>query len=154
MIYASHVLEHLTMNDSRKALKEWLRVLKPGGYLDVAVPDINQVYLLWKKGAKWGDYQQMCDELYINATAFGANLLAEAIPEMADTYGGPGHQHKQIFIHDMLLQRVLEAGFVEVHETTSCFLRQSAIGEVMVQARKAWYELDPPMTDNPPQTKE
>jgi SAM-dependent methyltransferase len=149
MIYASHVLEHLDMETSRVALKEWLRVLKPAGYLDVAVPDVNQVWLMWKKGAKWGDYAQLCDELYINATAFGANLLADAIPEMQDTYGGPGHQHKQIFIHDMLYERVLEAGFVEVHETTACFLRRSAIGETMIQARKTWLPIAPPPEDIP-----
>lgn len=154
MILASHLLEHLTLQDSRKALKEWLRVLKPGGFLDVAVPDVNQVYLMWRKGQLWGDYQQLVDEVYINATAFGANQLAEAIPEMADMYGGPGHVHKQIFIHDMLFQRILEAGFVEVREVTANFLRRSAIGEVMVAARKMWYPPSPPMADQPMLAKE
>ena len=154
MIYASHCLEHMEMETSKLALREWLRVLKPGGYLDVAVPDINEVWLLYKKGGKWGDYQQPCDELYINATAFGANLLADVVPEMRDTYGGPGHQHKQIFIHDMLLQRVAEAGYVEAHEVTQCFLRRCAIGERMVQARKLWIPEAPPMPVDPPMTKE
>ena len=139
MIFASHVLEHLNLDDSRKALKEWLRVLKPAGFLDVAVPDINEIYMLYKKGSRWGEYQQPIDLVYVNATAFGANLLADAIPEMRDMYGGPGHEHKQIFIHDMLVQRLLEAGFVEVHEVTNNFLRQTSIGEVMAQGRKVWY---------------
>lgn len=151
MIYASHCLEHLDYEQSKVALREWLRVLKPAGWLDVTVPDINQVYLLYKKGAKWGDYSQPIDEVYINATAFGANLLAEAIPEMADTYGGPGHAHKQIFIGDMLNNRLLECGFVEVHEVQACFLRPSAIGETMSQARKAWFtEGSEPLPDIPP----
>jgi hypothetical protein len=139
MIFASHVLEHLDLETSRKALKEWLRVLKPAGFLDVAVPDINEIYMLYKKGSRWGDYQQLVDLVYVNATAFGANLLADAIPEMRDMYGGPGHEHKQIFIHDMLVQRLLGAGFVEVHEVTNNFLRQTSIGEVMAQGRKVWY---------------
>jgi len=154
MVFASHVLEHLTLQDSRVALKEWLRVLKPGGFLDVAVPDVNQIYTMWRKGSQWGEYQQNVDELYINATAFGANLLADAIPEMQDMYGGPGHQHKQIFIHDMLVQRVLEAGFVEVHEVNVNFMRRSSMGEVMVQARKIWFPPIPPMPDQPMLTKE
>ena len=154
MIFASHILEHLTMDESKVALKEWLRVLKPGGWLDVIVADINQVYLLYKKGSLWGEYQQLCDENYINATAFGANLLADAIPEMQDVYGGPGHQHKQIFIGDMLLNRVLEAGYVECHEVTANFLRRSSIGEVMVQARKMWFASPDPIPTVPPKEKE
>lgn len=37
LVVASHVLEHLA--DPAKALKEWLRVLTPGGEVLVAVPD-------------------------------------------------------------------------------------------------------------------
>ena len=133
-IYASHVLEHLPFES--KALQEWLRVLKPGGMLTVAVPDIVQIYYLYKHGAKWGDYQMPMTEVYVNAVAFGANLLANEIPEMKDMYGGPGHQHKQIFIHDMLLNRVISAGYVWAHEVMGCFLRSSMVGETMVQARK------------------
>jgi SAM-dependent methyltransferase len=133
-IYASHVLEHMPFES--QALQEWLRVLKPGGMLTVAVPDVDQIYYLYKHGAKWGEYQMPMDEVYVNAVAFGANLLAEVIPEMKDMYGGPGHQHKQIFIHDMLLNRVLCAGFEYAHEVRGCFLRPSAMGETMVQARK------------------
>ena len=36
-VYASHILEH--MRDPGKALLNWWRVLKPGGFLIVAVPD-------------------------------------------------------------------------------------------------------------------
>jgi SAM-dependent methyltransferase len=133
-IFASHVLEHLPFESP--ALQEWLRVLKPDGMLTVAVPDIVQIYYLYKHGAKWGEYQMPINEVYVNAVAFGANLLANEIPEMKDMYGGPGHQHKQIFIHDMLLNRVLCAGFTYAHEVMGCFLRSSPIGETMVQARK------------------
>lgn len=135
-IYASHVLEHFTWDDGLLALKEWLRVLKPGGMLTVATPDITGIYQLYKHGHAWGEYKQPMDATYVQAVAFGANLLADKIPEMKKLYGGPGHQHKSIYIHDMLLNRVIEAGFVHAHETTGCFLRGSAVGEVMVQARK------------------
>jgi SAM-dependent methyltransferase len=140
-IYASHVLEHLTWHEGMKALKEWYRVLKPGGQLTVAVPDITQIYMLYKHGTTWGDYNQRVSEIYVQAVAFGANLLADEIPEMQDQYGGPGHKHQSIYIHDMLLNRVIEAGYVRCHEVTECFLRASALGEVMVQSIKPIPEL-------------
>jgi SAM-dependent methyltransferase len=135
-IYASHVLEHLDWKAGLVALKEWLRVLKPDGMLTVAVPDIEGVYMLYKHNGKWGDYNLPVDADYIQSSIFGSNLLADAIPEMRDFYCGPGMDHKAFYMRDMLVERVLQAGFVGVHEVTSCFLRGSGIGETMVQARK------------------
>lgn len=40
-IRASHVLEHLPFNTTLAAVEDWVRVLKPGGKLKVAVPDLN-----------------------------------------------------------------------------------------------------------------
>lgn len=41
-VYASHVLEHFSYNgDLEVVLKEWFRVLKPGGTLFVSVPDLH-----------------------------------------------------------------------------------------------------------------
>jgi SAM-dependent methyltransferase len=45
-VYASHVLEHVARADTIATLQEWVRVLKPGGIIRVAVPDME----LW---AKW-----------------------------------------------------------------------------------------------------
>lgn len=41
-IRASHVLEHLTFADGAKALADWVRALKPGGTLWIAVPDVDK----------------------------------------------------------------------------------------------------------------
>lgn len=38
-IYAYHVLEHLDLHEGRRFLAECLRVLRPGGWLRVSVPD-------------------------------------------------------------------------------------------------------------------
>lgn len=42
-IHASHILEHFSFGDVEKALSEWVRVLKPGGVIRVAVPDMEKV---------------------------------------------------------------------------------------------------------------
>jgi predicted SAM-dependent methyltransferase len=42
-IYACHVLEHIPRPDVLPTLREWRRVLKPGGVLYVAVPDFERL---------------------------------------------------------------------------------------------------------------
>lgn len=42
-IRASHILEHFSFADARRALADWVRVLKPGGRIRLAVPDIDKV---------------------------------------------------------------------------------------------------------------
>lgn len=47
-VYASHVLEHLALFDTRIALRNTLRILRPGGVFRLLVPDLKhlaQVYL-------------------------------------------------------------------------------------------------------------
>lgn len=39
VVYASHVLEHIPWYQTRDVLKEWIRILAPGGQLEVCVPD-------------------------------------------------------------------------------------------------------------------
>lgn len=42
-VYHSHVLEHFSKTDGQKFLQECFRVLKPGGILRVAIPDLEQL---------------------------------------------------------------------------------------------------------------
>jgi predicted SAM-dependent methyltransferase len=43
VVYHSHLLEHLRRPDALSLIKECYRVLKPGGILRVAVPDLEQI---------------------------------------------------------------------------------------------------------------
>jgi len=48
-IYASHVLEHFDYIDLPNILKEWYRVLKPGGELSISVPNITVIVDIMKQ---------------------------------------------------------------------------------------------------------
>jgi SAM-dependent methyltransferase len=50
LIYASHVLEHFGRNEVDYVLREWHRVLKPGGVLRLAVPDFGACARLYAEG--------------------------------------------------------------------------------------------------------
>jgi predicted SAM-dependent methyltransferase len=41
-VRASHLLEHLSFREANEAMIEWFRVLKPGGVIKIAVPDVQK----------------------------------------------------------------------------------------------------------------
>ena len=47
-IYASHVLEYFDKYEVVNVLKEWNRVLKPGGELKIAVPDFENLLKVYE----------------------------------------------------------------------------------------------------------
>ncbi len=50
-IVASHILEHFGHREVRSVLTDWVRALKPGGKIRIAVPDFEEVAGLYLKGA-------------------------------------------------------------------------------------------------------
>ena len=49
MIYACHVLEHFSRKEVPVVLREWNRVLAPGGLLRLSVPDLEQMLRIYEK---------------------------------------------------------------------------------------------------------
>jgi predicted SAM-dependent methyltransferase len=47
LIYASHCLEHVPHVDLLRVLREWRRILKPGGTLRLSVPDFDHLVDLY-----------------------------------------------------------------------------------------------------------
>lgn len=62
-IRCSHMLEHLTFVDASKAVTEFFRVLKPGGLIKLAVPDVDKIAasksekrLFWLMGGQLNEH--------------------------------------------------------------------------------------------------
>lgn len=51
LIYSSHVIEYFSRDVIGGVLKEWRRVLKPGGTLRIAVPDFEAMSYLYSNGS-------------------------------------------------------------------------------------------------------
>ncbi len=59
-VYCSHILEHLSLNDLRQALRNTCQLLKPGGCFRLVVPDLQQAI------------EQYSNELQSNQAAIAA----------------------------------------------------------------------------------
>lgn len=82
-ILASHVLEHFSWRDVPTVLKDWVRALKPGGRIRLAVPDFEDVarrYLAGQpidvQGYVMGGH---CDTNDHHGTIFDRESLTEAM---------------------------------------------------------------------------
>lgn len=55
LIYTSHMLEHFSREDGRKALQRWYEVLKSNGTLRISVPDFEKIasHYVFYKDLKW-----------------------------------------------------------------------------------------------------
>lgn len=56
-VYASHVLEHLALDDFYRALDETLRILRVGGRFRLIVPDLHDLALEYVKAIEYGDVE-------------------------------------------------------------------------------------------------
>ena len=57
-IYASHILEHFHKPETVNVLREWHRVLQPGGIAYISVPDFSRAIELYNKIGYLTDYLQ------------------------------------------------------------------------------------------------
>lgn len=90
LIYNCHVLEHFKRRDVPRVLKEWHRVLRPGGILRISVPDFAQICEVYRQFEKL--------DLVIGAL-FGRQDYLYNI-------------HYNVFDFESLSRNLVDAGFV------------------------------------------
>ena len=96
-----HALPELPLDAQVPALAELRRVLKPGGVLRLALPDLLKGVDAYRRGER--DYILVPDE---DARSIGAKLVTQLL-----WYG----YSKTLFVPDFVEELLVRAGFVAVH---------------------------------------
>lgn len=108
LIYMSHILEHVTWYNTVTVLKELLRILKPGGTIEIFVPDIDKIISAYQKGIipdEWYKYNEEKNPFLW----FVGRLF---------TYGTHDTDfHRAVFNKKHLKECLEKAGFVDVMVT-------------------------------------
>jgi len=95
-IFAHALLEHIPPWNTIKTLREWNRVLKPGGTIQIEVPDLERVFRDWLVDKTLGE-QEAINNIY------GGNKS----PDKAYTH----QDHLTGFTHDRLTRMMADCGF-------------------------------------------
>jgi len=113
-IYTAHTLEHLSYKEREKALKEWLRIIKKGGMLEIHVPDITTIM-----------------EYYLRSNDEKALLWI---------YGGQTYNddfHKSGYSEQILTKLLQEAGFVNITRIYPKSIHDKEGGNLAMTGRKS-----------------
>jgi SAM-dependent methyltransferase len=100
LLYASHILEHLPLFQFRLALDESLRILKPGGYFRIAVPDFSFFLNEYLNSNSSIRSIEFCLD-----TGLGKENFANIFSRMR------GDSHHIMFDADAMLHELRKAGF-------------------------------------------
>lgn len=95
-IFTSHFIEHLYKKDAEHLLSECYRVLKPGGTIRIAIPDLEYAISLYHANKK---HEMLTNYFFIEDDSFYA-------------------RHKYMYDFELMKKILIEIGFSEVSKKT------------------------------------
>lgn len=106
IVYASHVLEHAHWHDIESILREWVRIIKLGGWLEVWVPDGLKVCEAFYKGEMTGEQKGPTKawghkKIHGDPCLFANNYIFSMCGKKYFPHGMHKSLYSRRFLHDM-----------------------------------------------------
>lgn len=109
-VYCSHILEHLAYEDFLAALKNTLKILKPGGTFRGVVPDLNAAVMSYLE--EFDKLEAPANALMRN-TMLGVESRAKKLPaRVKNIYGNS--KHLWMWDYKSLAFELKKAGFTDI----------------------------------------
>ncbi len=127
-VYSEHLFEHLTFSQQSNYLSETFRVLKPGGKIRIATPDLTKILSLWTDNSQFNkDYINWNFEVFVkNKCSLSSNLESKSEYVINNYMRDWGHQmiHSKSSLKEMVnLSGFNQIGFFEVGQSNDLCLK-------------------------------
>ncbi len=130
-IFNEHFIEHLTVEESRKSLDDFFRVLKPGGVMRIAMPDMEDIVELYKddnwknrpviKNHGFEDIQTRAEMVNLSFRAWGHKWIYdwEELERRLKEVGGKNIRRQKLGMskHKVLMNLETREGSILIAET-------------------------------------
>ncbi|HEX6860416.1 MAG TPA: methyltransferase domain-containing protein, partial [Caulobacteraceae bacterium] len=110
-VFASHVLEHLTREDLETALKETLRIMRPGAVFRLIVPDLKVLAEEYLKRLKRGDPE--ASSTFMRDGYFGVESRPKGLLRRLESMLG-NSAHLWMWDEVSMTEALVRAGFRDV----------------------------------------
>jgi hypothetical protein len=110
-LYCSHTLEHLSLKDFRKALKNSYKILKKGGIFRCVVPDLEFAVRSYIRNLESGD--DMASIKFISSSLLGKEERPYGMKGFIRSFYGNAY-HLWMWDHLSLPVELKNAGFVQI----------------------------------------
>lgn len=116
LVYASHVFEHVPWFMVVKAMRNVWRIIKPGGRLEVWVPDFNKVLEVFRnpesmKKDRFRQHNKLMDHmLWVNGRVFAGHSSKMKLYTKISVW------HKCLFDKPFLIRCLKRAGYTSFHD--------------------------------------
>jgi len=107
-VYCSHVLEHLTLDEFRSAIKESYRILKSQGLFRMVLPDLEHSINRYISNQSSAAAMEFMEE-----TSLGRKYRARSLMEMIRSRFG-NSQHLWMWDYKSLTKELDDCGFVKI----------------------------------------
>lgn len=124
-IYASHVLEHMALEDARTALRRTLELLAPGGIFRLVVPDLRVCARRYLDAAA----DESASHAFMEATGLGLRTRSRSIAGRAAELLGNA-RHLWMWDRDSMTAEVERAGFVQIRSCVAFDSEDARFSEV------------------------